>query len=72
MKVAVLVFSQRGEALNPVAAMLSEEAVYALRYEGRRYDCGNQAGFLQATVDLALARADVGEAFRQYLQQKTA
>jgi len=52
--------------------MLSEEAVYALRYEGRRYDCGNQAGFLQATVDLALARADVGEAFRQYLQQKIA
>ena len=57
---------------DAIAAMLSEEAVYALRYEGRRYDCGNQAGFLQATVDLALARADVGEAFRQYLQQKIA
>jgi UTP--glucose-1-phosphate uridylyltransferase len=57
---------------DAIAAMLSEEAVYALRYEGRRYDCGNQAGFLEATVDLALAKADISEAFRQYLQQKTA
>lgn len=52
--------------------MLSEEAVCALRYEGLRYDCGNQAGFLEATVDLGLAKADISEAFRQYLQQKTA
>jgi UTP--glucose-1-phosphate uridylyltransferase len=51
-----------------IASMLSEEPVYALRYQGRRYDCGTQAGLLKATVDLALARSDVGATFRQYLK----
>jgi UTP--glucose-1-phosphate uridylyltransferase len=42
--------------------------LYALEFEGRRYDAGNKLEFLQATVDLALARADLGPAFRSYLE----
>ena len=34
------------------------------RFEGRRYDCGDKAGFLEATVAFALARDDLGEAMR--------
>jgi UTP--glucose-1-phosphate uridylyltransferase len=44
--------------------------LYALQFEGRRYDAGNKLEFLQATVDLALERADLGPAFRAYLEQK--
>lgn len=51
-----------------IAAMLSEKSVYALRHQGRRYDCGTQAGFLKVTVDLALARSDVGATFCQHLK----
>jgi UTP--glucose-1-phosphate uridylyltransferase len=34
-------------------ARLIEEGVHAYEYEGRRYDCGSKAGFLEATVDFA-------------------
>jgi UTP--glucose-1-phosphate uridylyltransferase len=44
--------------------------LYALEFQGRRYDAGNKLEFLQATVDLALERADLGPAFRAYLEEK--
>src|SRR5215207_5835021 len=44
--------------------------LYALEFEGRRYDAGNKLEFLQATVDLALERPEIGTAFREYLEQK--
>jgi len=44
--------------------------LYALEFQGRRYDAGNKLEYLQATVDLALARDDLGPAFRAYLEQK--
>lgn len=37
------------------------------RFEGRRYDCGDKAGFLEATVAFALARDDLGEAMREII-----
>ncbi|OZI71495.1 UTP--glucose-1-phosphate uridylyltransferase GalU [Bordetella genomosp. 12] len=33
-----------------IAAMMRERAVFAYRYEGRRYDCGSKSGMFQATV----------------------
>jgi UTP--glucose-1-phosphate uridylyltransferase len=42
--------------------------VYAFQYEGKRYDCGSKEGFLEATVELALAHPQVGESFRAYLK----
>ena len=44
--------------------------LYALEFKGRRYDAGNKLEFLQATVDLALDRPDLGPAFRAYLEAK--
>jgi UTP--glucose-1-phosphate uridylyltransferase len=44
--------------------------LYALQFAGRRYDAGNKLEFLQATVDLALEHAELGSAFRAYLEQK--
>ncbi|WP_324715720.1 UTP--glucose-1-phosphate uridylyltransferase GalU [Carboxydochorda subterranea] len=43
--------------------------VYAYWFEGRRYDVGDKLGFLEATVELALERPDLGPAFRSYLEQ---
>lgn len=45
-----------------------KEPMYAYTFEGKRYDIGSKLGFLQATVDFALARDDVGEEFRKYLR----
>jgi UTP--glucose-1-phosphate uridylyltransferase len=51
-----------------IASLLRREKVFALRYEGRRYDCGSKEGFLQANVELALAHPQLGPGFRDYLR----
>jgi UTP--glucose-1-phosphate uridylyltransferase len=51
-----------------IAALLKQEKVYAYRYAGKRYDCGSKEGFLQANVELALASAELGADFREYLR----
>ncbi|MGH9674723.1 MAG: UTP--glucose-1-phosphate uridylyltransferase GalU [Bryobacteraceae bacterium] len=48
--------------------LLRNRPIYGLRFEGKRYDAGDKLGFLQATVEFALRRADLGAQFRQYLK----
>ena len=43
--------------------------VYAHEFKGKRYDVGNKMGFLQATVEFALKRDDLGDRFYSYLKQ---
>jgi UTP--glucose-1-phosphate uridylyltransferase len=52
-----------------IADLMREEAVLAYRFEGKRYDCGNKLGYLQATVEHALADPQLGPAFAAYLAQ---
>jgi len=52
-----------------IAGLLASQKVLAYSYEGKRYDCGSKQGFLQATVELALAHAEVSAEFREYLKQ---
>jgi UTP--glucose-1-phosphate uridylyltransferase len=50
-----------------IAALMHEEAVYAYRFSGKRYDCGSKLGYLQATVEYALGHPELGGGFRKYL-----
>ncbi len=45
------------------------ENVFGYRFQGRRYDCGSKAGFLQATVAFALERDDLRDELSQYLEE---
>ena len=54
-----------------IAGLMRREKVFALRYEGRRYDCGSKDGFLEANVELALAHPKLGPGFRDYLKTLT-
>jgi UTP--glucose-1-phosphate uridylyltransferase len=51
-----------------IAALMREEAVYAYRFTGKRYDCGSKLGYLQATVEYALGHPALGKDFRRYLK----
>ncbi|MDP3925522.1 MAG: hypothetical protein Q8Q84_19505, partial [Hydrogenophaga sp.] len=51
-----------------IAALIGTEKVYAYRYEGKRYDCGNKAGFLEATIDLALADPSLRDMVLAHIQ----
>lgn len=48
--------------------LLTKEPVYGYVFEGTRYDAGDKLGFLQATVQMALRRPDLGRPFRKYLK----
>jgi UTP--glucose-1-phosphate uridylyltransferase len=47
---------------------LRSRPIYGYRFEGTRYDAGDKLGFLQATVEFALKRHDLGGPFRDYLR----
>jgi UTP--glucose-1-phosphate uridylyltransferase len=51
-----------------IKALLKEEKVYGYTFEGKRYDAGDKFGMLQATVEFALKRPDLGPKFREYLK----
>jgi UTP--glucose-1-phosphate uridylyltransferase len=56
---------------NALRQMQSTRPVYGYRFEGVRHDAGNKLGFLQATVEFALKREDLGGPFREYLKSLT-
>lgn len=50
-----------------IAALMSDESVYALPFDGVRYDCGDKLGYLTANVDFALERDDLSAGLRAHL-----
>jgi UTP--glucose-1-phosphate uridylyltransferase len=51
-----------------IRLLMDQMPVYAYEFEGKRFDAGDKLGFLQATVEYALDRSDIGPAFRDYLR----
>jgi UTP--glucose-1-phosphate uridylyltransferase len=49
-------------------ALLKEEKIFGYTFEGKRYDAGDKLGMLEATVEFALKRSDLGPQFREYLR----
>ena len=56
---------------DALAALLAEQAIYAHKIKGKRYDCGSKLGYLKATVAFALNHTEVGAAFQAYLTSIT-
>lgn len=52
---------------DAMAQMIGTQPFHALAFDGRRFDCGDKAGFITANIALALERDDVGPAVRQFM-----
>ena len=52
-----------------IALLLESEPVYGRVFSEGRYDIGKIPGFLQANIELALDRDDLGPAFAEYLRE---
>jgi UTP--glucose-1-phosphate uridylyltransferase len=61
---------RRGEIqlTDALRRLRERRPMYALEFEGKRYDTGDKLGFLKATVEFALARPDLADEFRAYLK----
>jgi UTP--glucose-1-phosphate uridylyltransferase len=52
---------------DAIAQEIDGTGVYGYRFRGQRFDCGSKAGFLQATVAFGLARDDLRDDLRGFL-----
>ena len=64
-------FGKGGELqlTDGLKGLLREEKLYGLVFDGKRHDTGDKLGFLKATVEFALKRPDLKEAFAKYLKE---
>jgi UTP--glucose-1-phosphate uridylyltransferase len=51
-----------------IAAMLEQSPVSAWLFDGVRYDCGSQTGFIRATMDYAMEHDDLREPLLEHMK----
>jgi UTP--glucose-1-phosphate uridylyltransferase len=54
---------------DAMAQMIGTQPFHGFRFEGRRFDCGDKAGFITANIALALDRADIGPVVKDWLNK---
>ncbi|MCY6483556.1 UTP--glucose-1-phosphate uridylyltransferase GalU [Clostridium aestuarii] len=52
---------------DALKTLIKQEAMYAYKFNGRRYDVGDKLGFLEATVEFALKKQELRKKFMKYL-----
>lgn len=52
-----------------IAKTIGKQPLHALVYKGRRYDCGNRLGFLEANVAISLGREDTKSESRALIER---
>ena len=52
---------------DAIGGLLPDHSVYGYTFDEGRYDIGSKLDYLRATVELALARPDLGPEFRRWL-----
>ena len=53
---------------DAMAKLIGQVPFHGLRYEGRRFDCGDKIGFLEAQIAFALKRPDMAPAVQAFLK----
>ncbi len=54
---------------DAMTRMIGQHPFHGLRFEGRRFDCGDKAGFLEAQIAFALRRPDLADTVRAFLRR---
>lgn len=54
---------------DAMAQLIGRQPFHGYRFEGRRFDCGDRLGYLEAIVALALAREELASEFRDMLSR---
>jgi UTP--glucose-1-phosphate uridylyltransferase len=54
---------------DAISKLIGEQPVFGFRFQGRRFDCGDKVGFLQANIAFALRRPDLSDKIRQVIKE---
>jgi UTP--glucose-1-phosphate uridylyltransferase len=52
-----------------MAKLIGQQPFHGVRYEGRRFDCGDKVGWLEAQIAFALERPEMAGAVREFLKR---
>jgi UTP--glucose-1-phosphate uridylyltransferase len=55
---------------DAMRALLKRREMYAVRFEGTRYDAATSFGFLMATIEFGLKHEELAEDFKDYLTNR--
>ena len=53
---------------DAIATQILNEDVFAYEFEGKRFDCGNKLGFLEATIQYGLNHNELSNDLKEYLR----
>ena len=51
---------------DAMAQMIGQQPFHAVTFDGRRYDCGSKAGYIEANLALALEHDEIGDHVRRF------
>lgn len=54
---------------DAISNLMKEEPVYFYDFVGKRYDCGDKVGFIEAVIDVSLSRDDIKEGIKRHLDK---
>jgi UTP--glucose-1-phosphate uridylyltransferase len=53
---------------DAMAQLIGRQPFHGFTFDGRRFDCGDKAGYIQANLALALEREDIGPSVRAFAE----
>ncbi len=54
---------------DAIQILLNSQDAYAKKFEGKRYDCGDKLGYLQANVEMGIHHEELGSEFKDWLSK---
>jgi len=57
---------------DAMASLIGRQAFHGVTFDGRRFDCGSKAGYVEANFALAIAREDIGDHIREFASAELA
>ena len=54
---------------DAIQILLKSQDAYAKKFEGKRYDCGDKLGYLQANVEMGIHHEELGIEFKDWLEK---
>jgi UTP--glucose-1-phosphate uridylyltransferase len=54
---------------DAMAMLLKEKQIMGYNFEGKRFDCGDKAGFQMANIEFAMDRKDIRDRLKPFLEE---
>ncbi len=53
---------------DALVEVLKTKDIFAYKFSGKRYDCGNKWGYMHANIEMGLRHSEIGSKLKEYLK----